>query len=589
MNKKFFGLILTGLLLLFFTAEAQNTNYPIKKVKGIDYYIYTVQPSEGLLAIGRRFEMSADEISKANPEIKDGLKVGQELLIPISKKSTQKNSGNFIQHKVEKKQTLFAISRKYKVSQEDIEKFNLDVKNGLHEGMILNIPDSDKIKKQKEAERKLLTSTSNSKFTLHEVQESETLFSISKQYGVDIKEIIKLNPGADKKIAVGSELKIPAKQVLTKSPPQHKEIVENNVKPIKETSKPVLAPSNENKNIRIAFLLPFMLDQVKKETVLERFQNFYAGALLAIQAAKEKGISFEIYTFDTDKTEEKINEVLNNPELKTMDLIIGPAFSNQVPLVAGFAKENKVYTLIPFTAKVSDIENNPFLIQFNPGSDAELKFLSEQLNGKLRNMHVVFAEIQGINPLDDGRIREEALKSQLTKNRKSFGTIELSSPENINFGVDFKKGEKNLVIFNSDKFSNVSPYISSLLTASSEFNIVLLEQYSWRNQLEKKPDCITISPFIPVMNDAAVTDFNVQIDRYYGKDITDETPRYDLLGYDLTNYFIKYINRFGDKFGSKIGAINSIPGIQSQPLFERISNESGYINQRVYLEEIKAR
>lgn len=597
MNKKFFGLLLTGFILLFFTSVGQNTNYPVKKVKGIDYYVYTVQPSEGLLAVGRKFEVSADEISKINPDTKDGLKVGQELLIPISKKAKLINTADYIQHKVEKKQTLFAISNKYKVSQESIEKLNPDVKAGLREGMMLNIPDSAKIKKQKAAEKKKLSNTelgtqntkqSTSKYTIHTVKESETLFSISKQYNVDIKDIIKLNPGSDQRISVDSELKIPTKQVASKSTAQHKETVENNVKPSKEIRKPALFQYTETRHIRIAFLLPFMLDQVKKEPALERFQNFYAGALMAIQAAKEKGISFEVYTYDTDKSEEKITEVLNNPELKTMDVIIGPAFSNQVTYVASFAKENKINTLIPFTSKVPDIENNPYLFQFNPGSDAELKYLLEQLNGKLRNMHVVFAKIQGINPLDEGKIRAETLKSELISKRKSIGTIELSSPDNADFAAHLKKSEKNLVIFNTDKYSSVSPYINSLVTASNDYNVVLLEQYSWRNQLERKPDCLYISPFIAEMNDNAITEFDAQFYRFFGKDVSSDSPRYDLLGYDLTNYFVTYINRFGSKFGTKIGSINSIPGIQSQPLFERITGESGYINQRVYSGETKA-
>ena len=330
-----------------------------------------------------------------------------------------------------------------------------------------------------------------------------------------------------------------------------------------------------------------MLDQAKKELALERFQNFYAGALLAIQSAKEKGISFEIYTYDTDKTEEKMTEVLNNSELKTMDLIIGPAFSNQVDLVANFAKESKIKTLIPFTSKVPDIENNPYLFQFNPGSDTELKYMFELINGKLKNIHFVFAEVQGVSPLDDGKIREESLKIELARQRKSFGIIELGSSENINFSSELKKGEKNLIIFDTDKYSNVNAYIKDLLSMSSEYEIILFEQYSWNSQIEKKPESIYISPFISNLNEQLVDEYNTRFDQFFGKDVTNDSPRYDILGYDLTNYFITYINRFGSKFDTKIGSVHSIPGIQSQPLFERISNESGFINQRVYLSEEK--
>jgi LysM repeat protein len=513
MNNKFFGLLLTGFILMFFSSVAQKTGYPVKKINGLDYYVYTVEPSEGLLAIGRKFEVSADEISKVNPLV-NGLKAGQQILIPTGKSHLPKTTSDFIQHTVEKKQTMFAISHKYNVSQEDIEKLNPELKNGLREGMVLNIPESIKIKKQKEAERLHFLKTENTKTA----------------------------------------------------------IVQN----------------AEKQKIRLAFLLPFMLDQVKKEPILERFQNFYSGALIAIQSAKEKGISFEIYTYDTDKTEEKITEVLNYPELKTMDLIIGPAFSNQVSTMANFAKSQKVNTLIPFTSKVPDIENNPYLFQFNPGSDAELKSLFELFNGKYKTIHIVFAEIQGVSPMDDGKIREEAMKIELKRQHKSVSVTELSSTENINFNAVLKKGEKNLIIFNSDKYSIISPYIKPLLSATLDNEIVLLEQFSWRNQLEVKPDCIFVSPFITDLNELAINKFNNQFDQYFGKDVTVDSPRYDLLGYDLTNYFITYINHFGNSFSSNIGSIHNIFGIQSQPDFERISKESGFINQRVYLSETDA-
>ena len=601
MKKKLFSLMLTGFILLSFATVGQKDNYPIKKIKGIEYYVYTVQASEGLLAIGRKFEISPEEISKLNPEIQNGLKAGQEILIQIQKKSTKKTESksnlDFIQHKVEKKQTLFAISHKYSVSQEDIKKFNPNIKTGLSEGMILNIPDSTKIKKQKEAENKQIfkhnttVSIKKQQLITHKVKKTETLFSICKQYNVDINEVIRLNPGSETKISVGSELKIPTNSDISKQKEQNKENVENSLKSTVDINKYVEKPNKTqyagNKNIRIAFLLPFMLDQAKKELALERFQNFYAGALLAIQSAKEKGISFEIYTYDTDKTEEKMTEVLNNSELKIMDLIIGPAFSNQVDLVANFAKESKIKTLIPFTSKVTDIENNPYLFQFNPGSDTELKYMFELINGKLKNIHFVFAEVQGVSPLDDGKIREESLKIELARQRKSFGIIELGSSENINFSSKLKKGEKNLIIFDTDKYSNVNAYIKALLSTSSEYEIVLFEQYSWNSQIEKKPESIYISPFISNLNEQLVDEYNTRFDQFFGKDVTNDSPRYDILGYDLTNYFITYINRFGNKFDTKIGSVHSIPGIQSQPLFERISNESGFINQRVYLSEEK--
>jgi len=602
MKKLLFRFILPGFLLISLLTFAQSNSNPVTTVNGKEYYQYTIQSGDGLLSIGRKFKISSDEITKANPDVINGLKEGQEILIPILKKSDKKkislfsSKPDFIQHKVEKKQTLFSISRKYKVSVDDIIKYNPGIEKGIQEGNILQIPVSKKDKKKFENEKPNNTtsepaqtedSNKKIKYITHKVHSNETLFSISKRYNVEITDIIKLNPGSDSKLVVGSELKIlPVKQ--SKSKDQKKEpkgIVLKSTTPepkvIDETK------IYEHKVIRIAYLLPLMLDQVSKDPNDERFINFYQGSLLALNEAKHRGVSFEIYTFDTEKTEDRFTEILNNPELKTMDLIIGPAYSNLVPFVEKFAKENKINTLIPFTSKVSDIDSNPYLFQFNPGEDTELNFFYDLILGKYKNVHIVFAKIQDVSSTDEGKIRVDELQKKLKKEHRSFSTIELTSSENVNFNSVLKKGEKNLIIFNTDKYSGVSPFINSLTTLSKNHEVVLFEQFNWRNQIDKSLHCIYLSPFITKISQASVSGFDMKFDQYFGKDLSKDSPRYDILGYDLSTYFISLIHRYGSKFGAKINS-NSVKGIQSEPIFERNSHDSGFINQQVYLGEDKA-
>jgi len=607
MKKQIFGFILAGFILISLSIYAQKNNYPVTTIHGKEYYQYTVQPSEGLLSIGRKFKVSADEITKASPEVKEGLKTGQLILIPIKNKSGKKTfikstpSPDFILYKVDKKQTLFSICRKFNVSEQDILKYNPGIKKGLKEGNVLLIPKPVKEDKKKETDKPVPVLTSKTqqadqnnkiqKLTTHKVLQDETLFSISRRYKVDIKDIIKLNPDAEKRLVVGSDLKIP-NVALLKSKEVKKENQTSDSNSAKDKTK-IADKSNQpkytdHKPLKIAFLLPLMVDQVRKDPNDVRFINFYEGSLLAINEAKKRGQSFEIYTFDTENSEDRINEILNNADLKSVDLIIGPAFSNLVPFVENFAKDNKINTLIPFTSKIPDIDSNPYLFQFNPGQDTELDFLSDMITGKYKNTHIVFAEIQDISSTDEGKLRVESLQKILTKLHRSFSNIDLSNPDNVNFSTVLKKGEKNLVIFNTDKYSNVSPFINSLTTKSTLFDIVLFEQYNWRNQMDKAVHTLYISPFITKFNPSALNEFNHQYDQYFGRDIPNESPRYDLLGYDLTNYFISLLHHSGSKFSNKINSGNFEKGIQSDPLFERSSNNSGYINQRVYSGEDKA-
>lgn len=587
MKKQLLNLILSGLFLITLSVSGQDFDYPIRKIKGVEYYVYTVQPKEGMYAISRKFGVKQSDINNANPDL-DGLQVGQQILIPVlnPKKPAEKVTETpapqqkFTRHKVEKKQTLFAISRIYNISQDDLKKYNPGIESGLREGMVLLIPVSTTETKTSEKEKSNTPAGSKSQdkkqFTVHVVKAGETLYSISNKYNVKMDDIIALNPEAASQVNVGSELKIPTGEI-SKSTPAN--TIERNTGPV------ISYTPDATKRIRIGFLLPFMLDYNKSEAANERFLDFYGGALVAIQEAKKKGISMEVFTYDTERSEEKLTEILQNPELKTMDLIIGPAFSNQVSIAGEFARQNRINTLIPFSSKVPDIENNPYLFQFNPGIDATLKFASELITGKLKNLHIVFADIPGMSANDEGKILSDGLKDKLTRSRKTFSQIRLTTSVDADFTEALKKGERNLIIFNTDKYAYVNPYINPLKSHAKDYNIVLFEQYSWLIHSNKLAQNLYISPFISNLNLNELTAFNDIFTQSFNRDANTDIPRFDLLGYDLTLYFVSIMHRFGGKFTEKLDSYNHSRWIQSQPLFERISNGSGFINQRLYLSE----
>lgn len=129
---------------------------------------HKVVAKETLYSLSRDFNVSVDEIKAANPELATkGLQIGQVVKIPKGKTvdvqqstsvdapvvrseksketsvaSTQNNSSNseVITHKVEPKETLYSLSRKYNVPVDQIKSQNEDLlKNGLQIGQTLTI------------------------------------------------------------------------------------------------------------------------------------------------------------------------------------------------------------------------------------------------------------------------------------------------------------------------------------------------------------------------------------------------------------------------------------------------------------------
>ncbi|MCU0402519.1 MAG: LysM peptidoglycan-binding domain-containing protein [Algoriphagus sp.] len=121
----------------------------------------------------------------------------------------------FILHKVSPQETLFGISRRYQVSVGDIQNANEVLKQGLKIGQTIRIPYEGKIVSTPAVSNPVSTSpepstpvTSVTKSTTHKVTSGETLFSISKKYGVTIESLKEWNKLSGNGVKVGQVLTI---------------------------------------------------------------------------------------------------------------------------------------------------------------------------------------------------------------------------------------------------------------------------------------------------------------------------------------------------------------------------------------------
>jgi len=596
MKKEKIIIVVSLFFVLNLIAISQAPKYPTKNINGLECYQYVVEASEGLFGISHKFGVSVTDIVKLNPEVEKGIKVGQTLNIPVVNKNSKSLESNYTEHKVEKKQTIFAICKTYNITQDELVKHNPALVNGLVEGSVLKIPKTSTVNNVKESEVVKLTPTADrpkkSNIT-HIVQPKETLYSISKEYQVDVADLIQLNPLAANGLNVNMQLSIP---VSKENRNKAADITEANNLPQKteleteklfnDTAKSVHTKKT-SKSVKIAYLLPFMLNSDKLEGGNDRFVDFYSGALLAIKKLKERGISIDVITFDTDNSEEKIKDILEDPSLKTVDLIIGPAYSVHIPLVANFAKIHKIHTLIPFSSKILDIEKNSYIFQFNPGLEADLHIVDDIVNNKLMKANIIFAEISDVNLQDGGKIWASKLQTTLLKEKRAFSTIKLLNAKTDNFKTVLKSNMKNVIVFNTDKFAYINSYIPQLRIRATEYDLALFIQYSWKSQSVKMPPTIYVSPFESKIDSTNLTQFNHLFKSNFHRETPINTPRFDLLGYDMTNYFVSGLSRFGDKFFVEVNSYNNQEGIQSQPLFEKTSKESGYVNQQLYFSEDK--
>jgi ABC-type branched-subunit amino acid transport system substrate-binding protein len=380
-------------------------------------------------------------------------------------------------------------------------------------------------------------------------------------YNVQVEDIIGANPQLESVLKIGEEVKIPYKTAYASSAIS---ILENIAKPTK-----------------IAFLLPF--SNTNPDMNNDRFLEFYSGALLAVNDAKQRGYSFEIYTFDTDRTEGKIHSLLNLPVLKEMDMIVGPAYSVQIQPVINFSKQNQIFTIVPFSSKVQGIAANPYLFQFNPGEDVEINYLCAQFtNGDYKKSNIIIVNSNGPEAGSDWAAN---LQTELAKKGKKITNIDWNEPSDISaVEAVLKPDIDNILIFNAEKYSSVLPYLSAVKTLSDKNQTVkLFVQYAWLSYSLQKNNIIYLSPFDKDLKTNDLANYQKDFSEFFKWKVENTTPRYDLLGYDLIKYFINQLQNQGTEFTTGKNQLQYAEGIQSQFNFERKNANSGFINNKMYL------
>ena len=100
---------------------------------------------------------------------------------------------DFYCYKVKAKETIYGISKKLNISQEDLKKYNPSIRNGLKKDFVLLIPTHliDDIEQKAFVEN---TGTVPG-VEYHRIAKGETLYSLSKRYSTTIEDILSLNPG----------------------------------------------------------------------------------------------------------------------------------------------------------------------------------------------------------------------------------------------------------------------------------------------------------------------------------------------------------------------------------------------------------
>jgi len=208
---------------------------------------HTVSKGETISKIAKQYNVSPKAIYELNPDASKGIKFKSVLIIPIAssnsraKKTATENADQIsdLIHEVLSQETLYGIAKLYGVKVEDLYSSNPNLEQeGLKKGQTISIPQTESNKSIKVAtvekdisatkistkdksnptkedlilpkqieKREVSTELAN-----YEVLPKETIYSITKQNGITVSDLYKLNQNLEREgLKSGQTIKIPQK------------------------------------------------------------------------------------------------------------------------------------------------------------------------------------------------------------------------------------------------------------------------------------------------------------------------------------------------------------------------------------------
>lgn len=348
------------------TMPAVEKSQVIVFINGKKFYVHTVKTGDTLFSIAGEYNTTVDIIKENNPNAADGIKIDQTIKIPVSEKekAAKRRKKDFITHKVKAGETLYAIARLYDISVETLREDNPNINpQELSIGQSLWIRRADiGQSSEQEAQQELQEYADNlnkveddDAYIYHVVQAGETIYSLSRRYGITEAEFATLND-ISMGLKAGAMIRVPKPQEA-----EEVAVEEQKEEGLKEGENVVFRSLTAEQPLKIALMLPLSVGNRPNANYVE----FYQGFLLGLEELKSRGrgeTSLTLYNTAHDSV--RIDSIVSGQLFEGTNLIVGPVYEDELEPVVRYAERNSVPIVSPL-ASIDSIQS-PVIYQLAP-------------------------------------------------------------------------------------------------------------------------------------------------------------------------------------------------------------------------------
>lgn len=566
MIKRFF--VLSG-LCLFLGLTAQKT--------------HTVIKGDTPYNISKKYGISVDELLKLNPKVKDGkLAIGDVVTVksgtanavaaktPVVNASSK--TGKII---LQPKQTVYGITKQYKISETDLRKLNPELDSHMKIGDEITLP-LDSIKKYggnqavattvtKPVETVTETAPVNNnktkmdsgnerssagnshsnqdEYATYTVEQGDTVFSIVNKFGITIDELVSLNPELSKGLKAGMVIKI------------------------RKLDAAYIKKNGDA--LSVVLMLPFGYNTGETQ-YRAMATDFLTGAKLAIERNASAGQKLDIKIVDSGN-EASFKSSLSQINPNNTDLIIGPFFKSNVIDLLDFTKTQKIPVVAPF-ANSPELYNYSNLIIVETNDQTYADKIAEEVKSVYSDQKIYIVA-------DAKKDNANYLKSSLEKNVKNAQIIVVNTASEIQLDQNMMTGQSApvIAILASDNdtvgeaFSNKVIALSKEVQGMKAFSMYAVPSF------DKKVDELSQASLVYLMDRKINADgnFEKEILAAYKSKYCKTPGKYAVIGFDVVNDMLTRENKKGEIFKQ----INKVQ-TQLATKFEFVKSKSNgaYVN-----------
>ncbi|SHF83108.1 ABC-type branched-chain amino acid transport system, substrate-binding protein [Mariniphaga anaerophila] len=618
--------------------------------------MHEVRSGETLYSLSKKYKISESEILFLNPGARN-LKAGSVVYLPKKQEPVFKSpadkisntidetntkilapAGNYFDHLIVSGETLWALTQKYGVTEEELKQLNPVLESGFPTGTTIKIP-------VKASELSSAEPVNEDAFIRHVVQPRETLFRLSSQYHLTIPEIRKFNPQLENRNLVQGET------ILIPRRPEGEIVQTAEITPVDslkpetplfesdfyDIDVPVVIPENcrpgQNPMVSVttydvALFLPLYIyandtlnkktepyeipfdslwavdDSLSADTLIEQdkpvetfhgfyresenFLQFYEGVLLAIDSLKKAGMNIRLNVFDTQQSPDSIRKYIYADGFLETDLIIGPVYPKVQNEVADIAAKNRIPIISPLSSQSRDISSNPYYYQVNPTREYLAAKTAELVTEEYFNSNFVVVKTS-----NSGGLHEEKVVDMVRERMQNSGLWE--QPQGMQFHVYdfanqgrsglkgvFSPDKENVVFVSSMNEGDLSLVLSNINNLVGEYSITLIgfnryEQFeSISDEFFHNLKLQYIAPYWVDYSHPATIRFLEKFKKHYYT----EPNNFGMQGYDVAFYFLSALKNYGKGFEDCL-PYQQVHLSQGNYSFEKVSPFGGYMNHGV--------